>query len=84
MDNEYFLYLINNQSKWADEYRRQNEIRKDIIKIISRKYRSKGENTEAEIKENFLKSYYIDEIEIIENPLGKGFQVRYFDELYLV
>ena len=84
MDNEYFLYLINNQSKWAEEYRRQNEIRKDIIKIISRKYRSKGENTEAEIKENFLKTYYIDQLTFIENPSGKGFRVQYFDEIYLV
>lgn len=38
MDNEYFQYLIANQSKWAEMYKQQQELDKQKYIIWKRKY----------------------------------------------
>lgn len=83
MDNERFLYLVNNQRKWADEYKKQNSIRREIRKIINRKQIGKGG---AELKSNILNdlksSLYGDEITITENLSRKVFDVHWRGECY--
>lgn len=85
MDNDTFWYICNNQRKWADEYNKQQSIRKEIRKIINRKHVGRGG---AELKANILNdlksSLYNNEITIVENPSGKGFDVRFFGELHSI
>lgn len=81
MDNEQFLNICNNQQKWANEYRKQQSIRKEIRKIINRKQIGRGG---LEIKANILidlkSSLYINEITIVENPSSNDFDIRFFGE----
>lgn len=83
MDNETFWYICNNQRKWADEYRKEEAIRREIRKIINRKFIGKGGDTlKANIINDLKSSLYADEITITENPSGKGFDVLWRGEYY--
>ena len=83
MNNETFWYICNNQRKWADEYRKQQSIRKEIRKIINRKFVGRGGDIlKANILNDLKNSLYKDEITITENHEGKGFDVRFLGELH--
>lgn len=83
MEDCLFWLLVQNQKEWAVQFERQRKIRKDIIRTITRKYRSKGQNTTDEIRKNFENSFYADEITIIDNVDG-SFAVKYGEEIFNV
>lgn len=85
MDNETFWYICNNQRKWSQEYRTQQSIRKEIRKIINRKFIGKGGNElKANILNDLKSSLYADELTITENLAKKEFEVRWRGECYSI
>jgi hypothetical protein len=73
MDNKMFQYLLQNQNKWSEEYRRQEVERENIRRILNRKFISKQAKSGDWIKEELIKSLKVGELELIENLAGKGF-----------
>lgn len=85
MDNERFWFIVNNQRKWAQEYREKQSIRKEIRKIINRKQKGKGGDIlKANILKDLQTSLYANEITIVENPSGKEFEVRFLGEVHSI
>jgi hypothetical protein len=81
MNKELFNYILQNQRKWAEQYRRQEEEKANIRRILNRKFISKQAKSEDWIKEELIKSLKIGELELIENLVGKGFDRLDFLEL---
>jgi hypothetical protein len=73
MDNKMFQYILQNQNKWSEEYRRQEAERENIRRILNRKFISKQAKSGDWIKEELIKSLKVGELELIENLVGKGF-----------
>jgi hypothetical protein len=48
---QYFQYLLNNQSKWAEEYRHQQEDKRIKRVIRMRQYKSRGNKSQEYIQE---------------------------------
>lgn len=83
MDEQQFWYLVNNQSKWSAEYRKQGQIQEDICRIINRKQKGKGSLLLKKNIINDLKStLYADEITINETPSKTGFEVHWRGKSY--
>jgi hypothetical protein len=73
MNNELFNYISKNQSKWAEQYRKQEAEKASIRRILNRKFISKQAKSGDWIKEELIKSLKIGELELIENLSSKGF-----------
>lgn len=83
MDNKTFWYICNNQRKLSEEYRTQQIIRKEIRKIINRKFLRRNE-FKVNILNDLKSSLYADELTITEDLANKVFEVRWRGECYSI
>jgi hypothetical protein len=73
MTEEFFRLLVENQSKWAEQYKKQEEERKKIQTILNRKWISKSFRDRDWIKKELIKSLQTNEQELRTTLLNKGF-----------
>jgi hypothetical protein len=66
MEFELFNIILRNQKNWANEYNLQEEQKKNVRKIIARKYKSKSSKSLEWIKNELQRSLQIGELEILK------------------
>jgi hypothetical protein len=74
MTEEEFNYILKNQSNWAEEYRKMQEDRQAVRRILNRRHLSKQAKSKEWIINQLLHSLQIGELELIENLANKGFR----------
>lgn len=79
--DELFLLMCKNQSKWAEEVKKQNDEKKEIKRIINRKYKSRGNRATDDIKKD-LQNF--GEGELIENPANGNWEFHLKEERYIL
>ena len=73
MDKDLFNYILQNQQKWATEYRRQEEERQAIRRLLNRKWKAKSFRSKDWIKNELIKSLKVEELELIDCLADRGF-----------
>jgi hypothetical protein len=66
MEFELFNIILRNQKNWANEYNLQEEQKKNVRKIIARKYKSKQSKSVEWIRNELLNSLQLGELELLE------------------
>lgn len=76
-----FNYILQNQTKWGEQYKAQHEERQSIRRILNRRQISKQAKSKDWIKNELIKSLQLGELEELEECLeGKGFRKLFLFE----